>query len=107
MDNKKVIDNWITRQEGFFITGSHLECPICKKDVANKVITKTTGFCMSCFINQIVMACEKEDFKKFEFDIQILKNSFDKSRVYSKEDIEAEIDQIFSNITVEKMKQKK
>lgn len=59
MDEQDVINNWISRQKGFFITPSHIKCPICKKDVANKVITKQTGLCMHCFIFQIVSACKK------------------------------------------------
>lgn len=60
MKIEEVIENWITKQGGFFITWSHIKCPICKKDVANKVITKLRGFCMRCFIQQIVMACIKD-----------------------------------------------
>ena len=64
MDDKQIISNWITRQKGFsvigtFMTGSDLKCPICKKNVSGKVITKRSGFCMPCFIHQIVMACKK------------------------------------------------
>ena len=56
---KDVINNWLEKQEGFFITSSNLKCPICKKDVSNKIITKKTGLCMSCFIFQIVSSYEK------------------------------------------------
>lgn len=53
---KEIINNWITKQEGFFITPSHLKCIICKKDVANKIITKRNGICLPCLIYQILSA---------------------------------------------------
>lgn len=59
LDDKQIIDNWIKMQHGFFITSSNLDCPICRRNVTNHVITKRSGFCMRCFIEQIVISCKK------------------------------------------------
>ena len=58
--SKEIINKWIDRQNGFFITSNKLICPICNNGVENNVITKRNGWCMPCFISQIVNACEKQ-----------------------------------------------
>jgi len=59
MDEEKIIDNWITKQKGLFITDNTLICPCCKKPKTRAVLTKESGLCMPCFILNIVMACKK------------------------------------------------
>ena len=60
MNEEEFINNWITKQKGFFITDTTLICPCCKKPKTHAVLTKESGLCMPCFIHNIVKACKKE-----------------------------------------------
>ncbi|KKK54088.1 hypothetical protein LCGC14_3088260 [marine sediment metagenome] len=60
METEKIINNWITKQGGFFISNITLICPCCKEPRTQVVLTKRSQLCMHCFILQIVRVCEKQ-----------------------------------------------
>lgn len=62
LTKKTIIKNWIKKQEGFKIEDSPKECPICNAPTQQQLTTVKTGFCITCFILQVIDAClDKRD----------------------------------------------